>query len=212
MSKAIGRIIENSGLDQLFVHCGIYGPTTLGQILEGKHMKRCVSAFSILYSSLFEIMASACFEVHKEMKSAVQEIVAPILTEIQIDPTAIKDQHSLLVTHLGTTQFYKKFREFRDGLQKQGKYLSTLMRMIETLILFIRSTRQELWDLQLVSLDRFTKYFFATDLINYARMTPIYLSHMYSMKGEDSETWDFLKINFCCRKSLKPFTAIGVDQ
>ena len=78
------------------MHCGIYGPNTLGQILEGNHMKRRVSASSILYSSLFEIMTSTCFEVHKDMKSVVQEIVAPILTEIQIDPTVIKDQHSVL--------------------------------------------------------------------------------------------------------------------
>ena len=212
MSKAVGRITENSGLDQLFVHCGIYGPTTLGQILDGKHMKRCVSAFSILYSSLFEIMASAFFEVHEQMKSAVQQIVAPILMEIQVDPTTISHQHSLLVTGLKSIQFYKKFREFRDALQKQGKYLATLMKMIETLFLFIRSTRQELWGLQLVALDHFAKYFFATDLINYARMTPIYLSQMYGLKDEDPETWVFLKKNFCCRKSLKPFTAIGVDH
>ena len=61
MSKAIGRYISNSGLEQLLVHCCIYainyGPNTLEQILGGKHMKRCVAAFSILYSSLYKIMA-----------------------------------------------------------------------------------------------------------------------------------------------------------
>ena len=59
-------------------------------------MKRSVSASSILYSSLFEVMTLAFFEVHKDMKSVVQEIVAPILIDIQIDPTVIKDQHSVL--------------------------------------------------------------------------------------------------------------------
>ena len=32
------------------------------------------------------------------------------------------------------------------------------------------------------------------------------------MRDADPDTWSFLKNNFCCRKSLKPFTAIGVDH
>ena len=212
MSKAIGRYIENSGLDQLFVHCGIYGPNTLGQILEGKHMKRCVAAASILYSSLFDVLSSAFFEVREDMKLLVQHIIVPILTIIQIDPTAIKEQHSVLVTRLEEKEYYNTFGKFRDGLKNEVKYISNVMRMIETLFLFIRSTRQELWELQLVSLDRYTKYYFSLDLTNYARMTPIYLSQMYDLQESDPDTWYFLKENFWCRKSLKPFTAIGVDH
>ena len=74
---------------------------------------------------------------------------------MQIDPTVIKDQHAVLVTRLETKAYYENFGKFRGSLQKQGKYMSTVMRMIETLFLFIRSTRQELWELQLVSLDRY---------------------------------------------------------
>ena len=43
-------------------------------------------------------------------------------------------------------------------------------------------------------------------------MTPIYLSQMYHLRDADPDTWSFLKNNFCCRKSLRPFTAIGVDH
>ena len=37
----MGKYIENSGLDQVFIESSIYGPTTLNQIVQGKHMKRC---------------------------------------------------------------------------------------------------------------------------------------------------------------------------
>ena len=94
----------------------------------------------------------------------------------------------MLVTRLETKEYYENFGMFREGLQKQGKYMSTVMRMIETLFLFIRSTRQELWELQLVSLDRYTKYFFSLDLTNYARMAPIYLSQMYHLRDADPYT------------------------
>ena len=37
---AIGKYIENSGLDQSFIDCDIYGSATFNQILNGKHIKR----------------------------------------------------------------------------------------------------------------------------------------------------------------------------
>ena len=52
MLKVIGKYIDESGLDRLFVESGIYGPTTLAQIKDGKHMKRGFEAFMILYLSL----------------------------------------------------------------------------------------------------------------------------------------------------------------
>ena len=134
------------------------------------------------------------------------------MTDIQIDISKIKDKHHFLIKQLEIHHFFRKFGDFRDKLEKEGKYLHIVMRMIETLFLFIRSTRQELWDLHLVALDRFSNFFFILDLSNYARMTPIYLSDMYQLKETDGETWSFLKINFCCRKSITPFTAIGVDH
>ena len=38
MIKVLGKYIENIGLDRLFIEPGIYGETTLGQIINGKHM------------------------------------------------------------------------------------------------------------------------------------------------------------------------------
>jgi hypothetical protein len=43
-------------------------------------------------------------------------------------------------------------------------------------------------------------------------MTPIYLSKVYELKEEDSETWEFLRNNFCCRKTFKAFASIDVDH
>ena len=48
----IGKYINGSRLDQALIEAGIYGPTTLGQILEGKHMKRGMEAFMILSISV----------------------------------------------------------------------------------------------------------------------------------------------------------------
>ena len=37
--KVIGKYILGSGIDQMLNEAGMYGPTTIGQIFEGKHMK-----------------------------------------------------------------------------------------------------------------------------------------------------------------------------
>ena len=38
--KVIGKYIENSGLDQIFIESNIYGPNTPNQIIQGKHLKK----------------------------------------------------------------------------------------------------------------------------------------------------------------------------
>ena len=78
-------------------------------------------------------------------------------------------------------------------------------------MLFVRATRQKLWGLHLASLDQFSPYFFALDLGNYDRMTPVYLSFMYSLSKDDRKTWDCISSNFCCNKTKSPFVALGED-
>lgn len=53
--KVIGKYIQGSGVDQVLVKAGIYGITTLGQILEGKHMKRAMEAHMVISLSLCTI-------------------------------------------------------------------------------------------------------------------------------------------------------------
>ena len=62
------------------------------------------------------------------------------------------------------------------------------------------------------SLDLLSPYFFALDLGNCARMTPVYLSFMCSLRKDDRETWDFISSNFCCNKTKALFAVIGVDH
>ena len=52
MLKVIGKYIENSGLDHIFVESDIYGPVIKGQIIDGKHMKRAVEAHIVLYLAM----------------------------------------------------------------------------------------------------------------------------------------------------------------
>ena len=50
-------------------------------------------------------------------------------------------------------------------------------------------------------------------MVNYARLTPVYIAKMFSLKDKDLETWSmFNGGNFSVNKTLITFSAIGVDH
>lgn len=52
---------------------------------------------------------------------------------------------------------------------------------------FIRAVRTGDWVLHLQALEAFTQYFFAHDMLNYARMIPVYLSEMCKLEESDPQ-------------------------
>lgn len=74
--------------------------------------------------------------------------------------------------------------------------------MVETMLRFIRSSRESFWDLHLASLHEYIKYFFAHDQINYARLSPVYIASIS----------EYLEENFSVNKKGIPFTSIGSDH
>ena len=100
----------------------------------------------------------------------------------------------------------------QQQLTHQSKFLKNFMVIFENLLMFIRALRQGLWSLHLQSLHHLSKYFFAFDLQNYVRLTPLYLAQMVELKDHHPETWAFLQANFSVNKSNVPFSAIGADH
>ena len=89
----------------------------------------------------------------------------------------------------------------------------TYMEMVETMLQFVRSVRTCDWDLNLTSLHSFTKYFFALDRQNYARMITLYLLEMRHLKTSDPDIWQrFKEGQFVDNKSRIPFFALGADE
>ena len=82
------------------------------------------------------------------------------------------------------------------------------MKVFESLLLFLRASRQQNWTLHLASLHDLPKYFFAYDMPNYARFTPVYLAQMYSLKNTDGSGDG----NFSVNKLLTSFTALGAGH
>ena len=86
----------------------------------------------------------------------------------------------------------------------QAKYLYSFMKVFEILISFIRASRQNDWNLHLVSLNDFCKCFFAHDQLNYAGAIPLYLANMTKLKTSDYENCQKREQNFSIINSKIP--------
>ena len=82
---------------------------------------------------------------------------------------------------------------FVNALENQGKFYINYMKMFEVILLFIRASKENLWQLHLSSMNDFVTI--AYDQLNYACMTPLYLANMMDIKENDVQTWEYLKYN-----------------
>ena len=81
------------------------------------------------------------------------------------------------------------------------------------ILLFIRTSREQSTQIHLQSLNLHCPYCFACDILNYARMTPVYLGQIYELKEKDENILAVLDAGeFSVNKSGIPFTAIGSDH
>ena len=217
MIKSIGKYIDSSGLDQIFIEANIYGPATMEQIKGGKHMKRSVEAFMSMYTALFHLYVEQIMNENPMLEKEVREALIDAVNNIENfrsrESSQLIANHDLLQEFLDSKNFLEVQARFDSSLQNIGNFLRNFMKMVENLILFIRASREGNWKLHLASLDSFVKYFFAHDLHNYARYIPIYLAEMCSLEESEPEIWQYLDAgNFSIQKTKVPFTAIGADH
>ena len=214
--KTIGKCIDGSGLDACLVQSGIYGPTTVEQVKSGKHVYRSFEGFMTIYLALFQVYLDKLISEDPLIESDLRRGIINAITSLEgfrtMDKLDIQNNHDQIISLLKSIDFISIQSIFDKKLTNTAKFLRNFMKIFEILLVFIRATRQQNWSLHLQSLHELSKYFYAYDMQNYARYTPIYLSQMFALNHHDVETWCFLESgNFSVNKSGIPFTAIGCD-
>ena len=66
--------------------------------------------------------------------------------------------------------------QFDSNLSNQARFHCNYMNLFEVILIFIRTSKEQSWQLHLQNLNLVSPYFFAYDMLNYARMTPVYLA------------------------------------
>ena len=211
--RALGSTIENSGIDDAWVESGLYGPATVRQIIEGKHMKRALKVHALTVEVLYDLLFEECglSQFHSTCASTIENLSD---AANNIDYEKAKEAHEEITRTTVNSGFKESFTAFcKKQLSPMFKVTKEYMTNFENILLFIRASREGNWMAHLESLDRLCPLFFHQDRLKYAQHVPDYLARMTSLKDSDPNVWkEFTNGNFCVKKSLIPFTSIGVDH
>lgn len=212
--RCLGKTVEGSGLDELWVESGLYGTAVVSQILSGNHFSRAVRCHQITLQVFSDLYFEAFFEEHPEIYPAMKDAAVILSNACKTHSDIGKCQHAL-VQKIQELELPKLMRDFDSKCQKYPmfRWVRMYMQQVENLLLFQRSTRRGMWDVQLASLENMCVWFFAYNRMDYAMHIPEYIACMYSLKDTHPDIWEeFVNGGFVVQKSGVNFTAIGVDQ
>ena len=107
-----------------------------------------------------------------------------------------------------------KLAEFEGNANKMQHFVLNYMKQFEMIILFVRSTIEQDLQLHMESLESLTKYFFAHDHQNYARLLPLYITTMQETERQHPDLWaEFMKgRKLLCDERCGWLTSIAPDD
>ena len=217
---SLGNYVEGSGIDQAWVEAGLYSPTTVNQILNGRHMYRAVEAHMVtliaLYRSYFQRFLTTAPEKRHflaESSACLEEAYRRETSDTPGPGNHLIKRLNEILGKMESENILSKLEESEENATKIQRFILNYMKQFETILMFIRSTRQRNLSLHMESVQSLVKYFFAHDHLNYARMLPLYLSTMHETETKHPELWrEFMNGNFCVTKGCIGFTSIAPDH
>ena len=211
--RCIGSYIENSGIDFCWTEADLYGGATVRQILDGKHVKRATEAHMTTLQALSILRQEEFFKDHSDLFGKLKAAADNMNVAYENhDTEEMKKAHSAMIKVIESEQVMDKLDQFVSG--PGAITMRWYMQMVMDMMLFVRAVRTGDIQLHLTALESFTKNFFAHDKLVYARMIPLYLAEMNSLKESNDEIYqEFMNGNWVVNKNNKvSFCAIGADH
>ena len=213
--RTLGAYVENSGLDFCWTEADLYGPSTVRQILEGKHVKRGVDAHLVTLQAVSIMYQDTFFKQHTGLTESLTE-AAENLRQAYLDGRDIQQAHAEMTQQIESLNVLTKMKHFDSMNERRPLFIFVrqYMKMVMEMMPFIRSVRTGDWNLHLTATKSFVKYFFVHDKLNYVRMIPVYLADMDALKHNDVDiNEEFLQGNWVVNKNPHvSFCAIGADH
>lgn len=72
--SALGKYIEGSGIDQAWVEAGLYSPTTVTNILNGKQIYRSLGAYKVTLITLYNLYFHSFWTAKPEIKAQLHRL------------------------------------------------------------------------------------------------------------------------------------------
>lgn len=183
---ALGKTLDGSGIDTCAIESGIYTSAALRGIYSGKAYKRAVeyhitTSLSLLMMRFDHLLTA--LEANENIPRAQCKTFREALHERSPEMVNIYDD-----IQSWYSEKIKPAEREEQGLEDLAKFLIEYLKQVDNLLQLIYACRSEDWEGYLVALECLIKYFFAHDLLNYARLMPVHLAQMNALEHEDPVT------------------------
>ena len=180
---SLGKTIDGSGMDTCVIESGRYTAAALRGIYGGKAYKRGVE-YHITNS--LAILMMRFDDISESLQSG------PLRAHCNALKDALHQRSSDMVDKYNTLQsaYREKVEPLEEerGLGELSQFLMQYLEQVESLLQLISACRTGDWEGYLAALENNIKYFFARDLINYARLMSLHLSEMNAPEKDDPVT------------------------
>ena len=218
--KAIGQHMENAGLVDVWVESGLFACNSTNQMMEGKSYYRAVRGHTLAYEALNRIYWNYFVKwvgTQEHLKTPELRIkIGEIVQEFSKGDIDSKvEKVSSLVELLNDTAILELMKEYDNNQQDTPNFVlwRTYMKMVETLLNFIRANREGNWNLHLQSFADMLPWMTVYDHTNYARWGTIYLAEMKNLEiSQPIIHREFMNGNFVVRRGKGRFNQVPIDQ
>ena len=195
---ALGKTVDSSGLDICAIEKGLYTAASLRKIYVGKAYKRGMEYHLTQVLAIMFLKFDAIF----------LRVPSPELVHNNQDD--ILSVYNQLIKEMQPVLKEMKSTSNQSGI---AEFLTAYTDQVYNLLQVIECCRLADFEGFLTNLDCSIRYLFSKDLLNYARLMPVYVGDMYTLKADDPVTWEALKSgDFVVNNSNIAFSNLFTDQ
>jgi hypothetical protein len=219
--KAMGQHMDSTGLTDIWVESGSFAEGSTTAMMEGKAYYRAVRAHTLTYEALWQIywrLFSSWLENTGQDANLTTKVIG-IVEAFDSDKLGMDHEVKMNVTEvmeaLEDKNILSRMDEFDKMFEDNPNFAlwRKYMKMVETLLDFIRANRDGDWLLHLHSFASMLPWMTIYDHTNYARWGTIYLAEMMNLKTSHPEIHkEFMHGNFVVKRKNARFNQVPIDQ
>ena len=217
----IGKMICNSGIEDLMIESGILGTNTVSSVLRGKMYNRGVRAHKLMLEAMFRLQWKSFITWSAERHimpledSNIVQAMKSFQESVSLDdPTISKKALDQLMLELDPiVKEFMEFKHFGKSVSMNFAFWENYIQMVLRMLQFIRAERNGDWELHLITTKQLVPLFFSMDRTNYSRWLPVYLCDMAMLEKDHPDVFrEFQLGNHSVSRSDKPFSQVWTDM
>lgn len=171
----IGRRFGDAGLQDLFVEADLVAEGSVQAVLNGHNYNRSIRAHKLTTEAMRRLQISEFLDHLPQQECSLH--TSTVQTLLDSYPNTFTD----LVESSNAQKLMQSFKQHIENRCQESItywFWNSYLKMVQSMLLFIRATRQGMWDVHLSTVKEMIPWFFAYGRINYSKYLSIYLEEM----------------------------------